>query len=109
IDGSRVPVELTPFGILVFSERLRPDAAETIRYLLSQGITVKVISGDDPQTVSSVAERVGVPLLGEPFDARHLPDDPAMLAELAENTSVFGRVRPSQKRELVEALQARGH
>ena len=109
IDGPNLPGDLTPSGIIVLSERLRPDAADTIRYLLSQGDTVKVISGDDPQTVATVAERVGVPVLGEPCDARELSDDQSDLAELVENTSVFGRVRPGQKRDIVEALQVHGH
>lgn len=109
VDGFSLPRALSASGIIVLSERLRPDAAETVRYLLSQGVTVKVVSGDDPQTVASVAERVGVPLLGEPFDARQLPEDQTRLAELVEGTSVFGRVRPTQKRDIVQALRAHGH
>ena len=109
IDGSNLPGQLRAAGIVVLSEQLRSDAAETVRYLLGQGVTIKVISGDDPQTVASVAERVGIPLVGEPYDARQLPDDQAALAELVGRTSVFGRVRPGQKRDIVQALQSQGH
>jgi cation-transporting ATPase E len=109
IDGAQLPDGLSASGIVVLSERLRPDAAEAVRYLLGQGVTIKVISGDDPQTVAAVAERVGIPLVGTPCDARQLPDDRAALAELVECTSVFGRVRPGQKRDIVEALQSHGH
>ena len=109
IEGSNLPGELRASGIVVLSEQLRQDAAETVGYLLSQGVTIKVISGDDPQTVASVAERVGIPLVGEPYDARQLPDDQTALVELVGRTSVFGRVRPSQKRDIVAALQSQGH
>ena len=109
IEGSNLPGQLRAVGIVVLSEQLRPDAAETVRYLLRQGVTIKVISGDDPQTVASVAQRVGIPLVGEPCDARQLPDDQAALAELVGRTSVFGRVRPGQKRDIVQALQSQGH
>jgi len=109
IDGSGLPEGLIASGVVVLNERLRPDAAETVRYLLGQGVTVKVISGDEPQAVAAVAEQVGIPPLGVPCDARQLPDDQAALAELVGKTSVFGRVRPDQKRNIVEALQAHGH
>jgi cation-transporting ATPase E len=109
IEGSNLPGLLRASGIVVLSEQLRPDAAETVQYLLSQGIAIKVISGDDPRTVASVAARVGIPLVGEPCDARQLPDDQSALAELVGCTSVFGRVRPGQKRDIVEALQSQGH
>jgi cation-transporting ATPase E len=109
IEGSNLPGLLRASGIVVLSEQLRPDAAETVQYLLSQGIAIKVISGDDPRTVASVAARVGIPLVGEPCDARQLPDDQPALAELVGRTSVFGRVRPGQKRDIVEALQSQGH
>ena len=109
IDGSNLPGELRAASIVVLSEQLRQNAAETVRYLLSQDVAIKVISGDDPQTVAAVADRVGIPLLGEPVDARELPDHQAALEELVGRTSVFGRVRPGQKRDIIEALQSQGH
>ena len=100
--------DLAPVALVVLGERTRPDAAETLRFFADQGVAVKVISGDNPRTVGAVARRVGVDV-GEPLDARTLPEDPAALAPIAESTTVFGRVSPGQKRALVKALQANGH
>src|SRR5262249_54986997 len=72
-------------------------------------VALKVISGDSPRTVGSVAARAGVPQAGEPVDARDLPDDRGPLGALLEERSVFGRVTPRQKESMVQALQARGH
>jgi cation-transporting ATPase E len=94
---------------VILSEQIRSDATATIGYLVEQGITVKLISGDDPRTVAAVAERVGVPLEGDPYDARRLPSDPAALSEVVGKFSVFGRVQPTQKLAIIEALQAAGH
>ena len=107
IQGVTLPAELSACGILVLDEQLRANAVETVRYLLAQGVTVKVLSGDDPLTVAAVAKRVGVSLVAAPFDAQDLPSDQSRLAELAERTDVFGRVRPSQKRDIIAALQSR--
>jgi len=109
VDGVGVPAGLRAVGLVVLNERLRPDAAATVRYLLDQGVSLKVISGDDPETVKVVAERVGVPVVGEACDARALPEDPAGFAEAVQGANVFGRVRPGQKRDIVEALQSLGH
>jgi cation-transporting ATPase E len=72
-------------------------------------VALKVISGDSPLTVSTVAGRVGLPQAGDPVDARELPEDPAALGALLEEHSVFGRVTPHQKKAMVKALQASGH
>ncbi len=68
-----------------------------------------MISGDSPVTVGAVAVRVGVPGADDPIDARTLPEDQDELADVLETHSVFGRVTPHQKREMVHALQSRGH
>ena len=70
---------------------------------------MKVLSGDDPRTVASVAERVGIPGSAKTVDARELPDDQMLLASVVEATSVFGRVLPDQKKAIVAALQCGGH
>ena len=93
----------------MFAEKVRPDAAETIQYFHDQGVTLKVISGDNPRTVAAVAARVGLPGATEAMDARELPEDPQELAEVLETHSVFGRVTPHQKRAMVGALQLKGH
>jgi len=87
----------------------RPDATETLAFFERQGVTLKVISGDNPVTVAAIAARVGLVGSADALDARHLPDDPEELADVAEATTVFGRVQPQQKRALVAALQSRGH
>ena len=98
-----------PAALVAIEERVRANARSTLDYFAAQDVTVKVMSGDDPRTVCAVAERVGLPASDEPFDARHLPDDPDELADLVEATGVFGRVGPQQKRAMIRALQGRGH
>jgi cation-transporting ATPase E len=68
-----------------------------------------VISGDSPATVAAVAARAGLEILGDPVDGASLPKDRAALAELMEAHTVFGRVKPEDKRDMVAALQSRGH
>jgi cation-transporting ATPase E len=98
-----------PVALVVLRERLRPDAAQIIAYYRSQGMTVKVISGDHPATVAALAAAVGVPNADHLTAGADLPTDAAALGDIAEASSVFGRVSPQQKRDLVRALQARGH
>ena len=98
-----------PVAVVAIEERVRANATSTLDYFAAQGVTVKVMSGDDPRTVGAVAARVGLGGGAEPFDARHLPDDPAELGDLVERTAVFGRVGPQQKRAMVRALQAGDH
>ena len=107
--GEALPDALEPAGLVVLEEQIRPDATATIEYLRSQGVQVKVLSGDDPRTVASVAERVGIPGSAKTVDARELPDDQMLLASVVEATSVFGRVLPDQKKAIVAALQCGGH
>jgi cation-transporting ATPase E len=102
-----LPSRLDPVALLVLSDRIRSDAADTIRYFAEQGVSVKVISGDHPQTVAAVARQVGIE--GQVVDARQLPDDEAGLTAVMDRATVFGRVSPTQKRAMVRSLQARGH
>ena len=107
--GLQLPGSLRPAAFVVLSERLRPDAAETIRFFTAQGVLLKVISGDSPRTVGAIAARAGIPGSEMLVDARELPDDLALLGQEMEEHSVFGRVAPHQKQAMVAALQARGH
>ncbi len=109
LENEAIPPDLRPVSLVVLEERIRPDAAETLSYFADQGVTVKVISGDDPRTVGSVARSVRVEGAEQPVDARSLPEDAAELEEIMDTRSVFGRVGPHQKRAMVHALQARGH
>ncbi|HVU92093.1 MAG TPA: HAD-IC family P-type ATPase [Jatrophihabitans sp.] len=107
-----LPAALAPVGLVVLAEQLRADAAGTLGFFAAQGVAVKVISGDNPRTVGSVATRAGVPGVSgaeDVVDARTLPEAPAALAEVLERRAAFGRVTPHQKRQFVAALQSRGH
>lgn len=103
------PGSLEPVALVAIDQRLRSDAAQTVEYFLEQGVTVKVISGDNPVTVGAIAAQAGIPLADDPFDARDLPEETEELAEVLETHGVFGRVTPAQKRAMVGALQSRGH
>lgn len=97
-------------AIVVLKQRIRPEAAATLAYFAEQGVTVKVISGDNPESVSAIVTALGIPAGEHAVDARTLPeDDPEKLAEIMEANTVFGRVSPHQKRLFVGALQSRGH
>jgi cation-transporting P-type ATPase E len=98
-----------PAALVVLAERVRDDAADTVTWFTRQEVAAKVVSGDHPRTVATVAARVGVPGAEEPVDARMLPADPTELAGMVERRSVFGRVVPHQKQAMVDALQGRGH
>ncbi len=109
LTGEELPSDLTSIALVLLEEKVRPDAADTLRYFEEQGVALKVISGDNPRTVGAVARRVGLAGGDDPMDARELPDDPDALADILEQRSVFGRVTPQQKRAMVGALQSRGH
>jgi cation-transporting P-type ATPase E len=109
VVGEALPAGIQPVALVMFAEKIRPDAAETLRYFHEQGVTLKVISGDNPRTVAAVAARVELPDADEGFDARELPTEIDEMAEVLEQHAVFGRVSPQQKRAMVAALQAKGH
>ncbi|MFK4596518.1 HAD-IC family P-type ATPase [Streptomyces pristinaespiralis] len=103
------PEEKTAAALVVLEQRLRPDASATLRYFADQDVAAKVISGDNAVAVGAVAAKLGLPGAGSTLDARKLPAErEAMGAEL-DGAAVFGRVSPQQKRDMVGALQARGH
>ncbi|GAA3458128.1 HAD-IC family P-type ATPase [Saccharothrix longispora] len=107
-----LPAGATARALVVLAERVRDDAAGTLRYFAEQGVRLRVISGDAPRTVGAVAVAVGLPGITDPaqaVDARTLPEDPDALADVLEGSVVFGRVTPQQKRAVVAALQRRGH
>ena len=95
-------------GYVVLRDQIRETAPQTIAYFLEQGVDLRVISGDDPRTVSAIAERAGVPHADGWVDATTLHTE-ADIAAAVEKYHVFGRVTPEQKRELVIALQNLGH
>ena len=109
LAGERLPSGLDPVAFVILGDRIRETASETLGYFARQGVEVKVISGDHPETVAAVARRVGAAGADAPVDASTLPEDRDELARLLEERSVFGRVGPQQKRAMVGALRSRGH
>ncbi|MGQ9758859.1 MAG: HAD-IC family P-type ATPase [Actinomycetota bacterium] len=104
-----LPTGLRAMALLSLGERVRPDASQTLAYFQEQGVKIKVISGDNPHTVASLAARVEIPGADAPVDARSLPTDVEELAGIMDERSVFGRVVPEQKRDIVRALRERSH
>jgi P-type E1-E2 ATPase len=102
------PADVIPLGIVVLGERLRPEARETVKFFLREGVTLKVISGDAPETVAAIAADAGIPATGPPLDGRHLPADEDELRRLASSASVIGRISPEGKQRVVEALRDAG-
>lgn len=109
LTAEQLPQDLIPVSFILLVEQMRADATETLRYFAAQGIALKVISGDHPETVGLVAERAGLGSAADSVDARVLPQDTAALGELVRTRSVFGRISPQQKQAVVAALQANGH
>jgi cation-transporting ATPase E len=110
-DDGQLPATLSPAGLVVLAEDIRGDAADTMRYFAEQHVVVKVISGDNPVTVSAVATALGVPGGDHAVDMREIGDDldESTFDRLVADATVFGRVRPEQKQALVLALKRAGH
>jgi cation-transporting ATPase E len=107
LDDPEVAEGAKPVALVVLEQRLRPDAAETLRYFADQNVAAKVISGDNAVSVGAVASKLG--LSGATVDARRLPAEQDGMARVLDDGTVFGRVTPQQKRNMVGALQSRGH
>ena len=103
-----LPSGFEPAGIVVLEERMRPDAREVVAFFRAQGVDLKVISGDAPRTVEAVAAAAGFGDTAAVSGADLPTGDLEALADAAEAHSVFGRVTPEAKRELVDALRRRG-
>ncbi|MEU5954910.1 cation-translocating P-type ATPase [Streptomyces sp. NPDC047525] len=109
LDDPDVAAGARATALVVLEQRLRPDAADTLRYFEEQDVSAKVISGDNAVSVSAVAGKLGLPGAENTVDARRLPTEQGEMAEALDANSVFGRVTPQQKRDMVGALQSRGH
>lgn len=108
VDAGSAPGRVTPRALVVLEQKVRPEAAGTLAFFAEQDVAVKVISGDNAKSVGAVTGSLGV-VSSEVVDARHLPSDPDEFADRVEAAGVFGRVTPQQKRQMVAALQSRGH
>ncbi|MFH8518802.1 cation-translocating P-type ATPase [Streptomyces gelaticus] len=109
LDGPDIAAGAVPSALVVLEQRLRPDAEETLAYFADQRVAAKVISGDNAVSVGAVAGKLGLPGAEHTLDARRMPTDPDDMATAMEENAVFGRVTPQQKRDMVAALQSRGH
>lgn len=108
LEDETPSARLMPLALILLANKIRPEAPDTFRYFAGQGVTVKVISGDNPMTVSEVAKRAGIPNADQFIDARSLERN-SDLRRAAEQYTVFGRVTPEQKRKLIRAMKSAGH
>ncbi len=107
LAADSLPARLVPTALVLLTEQVRGDAEETLRFFHSQGVAIKLLSGDHPATVGRIASRLGI--AADAVDAKDLPQDAGALAALAETQPVFGRLSPRNKQALIAALQSRGH
>lgn len=106
--GGLTEDQIHPMALILITNRLRNEAAETFRYFREQGVSIRVISGDNPETVSRVAIQAGIEGADQFVDASTLKSDNSLEAA-AEKYKVFGRVTPEQKCRLIRAMQKNGH
>lgn len=107
-EGTELPADLEPVALLLLTDVIREEAPDTLKFFDSQEVDLKVISGDDPVTVSAIAKRAGLKNAESYVDATTLETEED-LEEAVSKYSVFGRVTPQQKKEMVQALQKQGH
>lgn len=107
IVKDNISSKVTPVALIVIEDRIREHAAETIEWFKQNGVEIKIISGDNPLTVSEVSKRVGVENAGNYISLEGLSEQ--QVIDAAEKYSVFGRVSPEQKFILVKALKSKGH
>ena len=106
--GTERPTGLEPLGLFLITDVIREEAPDTLAFFDSQGVDLKVISGDDPVTVSAIAKKAGLKNANHYIDATTIKTSEEMQRAVAE-CSVFGRVTPQQKKQMVQALQAQKH
>ena len=107
VDGERSEVSnVKELALVLISDRIRTEAADTFSYFKEQNVSIKVISGDNPVTVSHIAQKAGLEGAENYVDARSLPETIEELQTEVEKYSVFGRVKPEQKQNIIKAYQA---
>ncbi|HEM6013357.1 TPA: cation-translocating P-type ATPase [Streptococcus suis] len=104
---NQLPENIEPLALLEIADPIREDATETLAYLRSQEVTLKIISGDNPVTVSHIAKEAGFADYDSYIDCSKV-DDEELIAR-AETTAIFGRVSPHQKKLLIQTLKTQGH
>lgn len=108
LTSSGLPQAKETVAIFIIADTIRENAVDTFSYFVKQDVTLKVISGDNPITVSQIAKQAGIAGAENFVDMSKIKDD-ANFNDLVEKTTVFGRVTPYQKRELIQALKENGH
>ncbi|MDZ4670372.1 MAG: HAD-IC family P-type ATPase [Phototrophicales bacterium] len=109
MDNAGLP-SLEPLAVVSFSDELRPNLKETLKGFINAGVALKVISGDNPQTVSALAKQAGFPPDFKSVSGADLAEmDKAHFEQTVAETTVFGRITPEQKEQIIEALKAQGH
>jgi cation-transporting ATPase E len=103
---SENPKDLKVLGFVLIQDKIRKEAPDTLKYFKEQGVKLKIISGDNHETVAKIAKRAGFEN-PKSFDATELTDD--NINSVLEEYDVFGRVTPDQKKDIIEALQKNGH
>ncbi|EES91204.1 HAD-IC family P-type ATPase [Clostridium botulinum C] len=101
--------EIEKVALVFMEDIIRDNAIRTISYFNNENVTLKIISGDNPVTVSSIAKRVGIKNANKYIDARNLPEDEEELSKVVEDTYIFGRVSPHQKKSIIKALRKNKH
>ena len=107
LTDEALTAERLPISLILLSNKIRAEAPDTFAWFAREGVSVRVISGDNPLTVSEVARRAGIPDADRAVDARTLETD-EQVEKAARECVVFGRVTPEMKRRLVLALKNRG-
>lgn len=107
IKNNEIDSVFKPIGLIILSDEIRKNVKETLDYLVSQDVSIKIISGDNVLTVSKIAKKVGLEDI-RPFDMSTVSEDTNLL-EIVDKYNIFGRVTPSGKKDLVIALKAKGH
>lgn len=107
IEKENLPLDTNIIGLLLITDKIRKEAKDTLEYFYKQDVNIKIISGDNPITVSKIAKQVGVKNYDKYIDMSKITDKDNML-DIATNYTVFGRVTPTQKKELVLALKSKG-
>lgn len=108
LSGPELPKQLDPYALLIIEDSIRENAVDTFSYFSKEDVTLKVISGDNPLTVSTIAQNAGIQGAKNYVDLSTIQED-ADLKQLVEENTVFGRVTPAQKRRLIRALKENNH
>jgi cation-transporting P-type ATPase E len=105
--GDEPPAGVEPLGLVVLAEELRPGVRDTVRFLLDEGVEVKVLSGDAPATVAAIADDVGIPVVGV-HEGSDIPEDPGARLAFAQTATVVGRISPEGKQAIIQSLGDQG-